>query len=148
MSMYAEITSVPTAGGGSSMSESGPFAEVDAADQEPKEEGSYDPTEPQQVPTEPEPEKPYNLYGLRNTAIDADPSEIAAELDPSAGPRAHAITGVCKQAGADGVEAWMHYVLALYLVIDPQGTLLGPSDETETDTDADADRSDQWGTIE
>jgi len=132
------------------MSDAGPFEDVDA---DPDSAGVHDPAGPGDMPPgpepEPEPDKPFNIYGLRNTTADADPQEIADELDPDAGPRAHVTLGVCKQVGADGPEAWMHYALALYLFVDPEGTLLNPSDSPDTaDSDAETPRGERWDDIE
>lgn len=88
------------------------------------------------------PDKAFNFYGLRNTEADVDPDAIREELDPEAGPAAHLTMGAAKQIGAGGVEAWMHYVLAAYLFIDPEGELL----DTGSDPDAEAeDEPVDWG---
>jgi len=103
-----------------------------------------DPTAP------PEPDKPFNVYGLRNTEGDLDPAELAAELDPDAGPEGHLLAGLGKQIEAGGVEAWMHYVFAAYLLLDPDANLLD-RDADDGGDDADGDdpgRADRWGTVE
>jgi len=130
------------------MSDAGPFEDVDP---DPASDGPHDPAGemPPDPEPEPEPDKIFNWYGLRNSTLDADPEQIKTELDPDAGARAHAVTGVCKQAGASGIEAWMHYALALYLFVDPEGSLLEPSESPDnTDTDGETPRGERWDDIE
>jgi len=133
-------------------SEPGPFDGIDDPNPDPASDGAHGPAGEMPPGPEPEPEpqeKPFNWYGLRNSTLEANPEQIKKELDPDAGARAHAVTGVCKQAGASGIEAWMHYALALYLFVDPEGSLLEPSESPDNiDTDAETPRGDRWGNIE
>jgi len=102
------------------MSEQDPFAEPGTAEQGP----------------EPEPEqdtgKAFNYLNLRSSEPDINPRKAGADLDLDAGPYAHLVTGLVKQSGSTGSEAWMHYIIAMILILDGE-TLFEGDNEPETD---------------
>ena len=91
----------------------------------------------------PEPEKPYNIWGLRNSkAVDMD--RLAEELDFDKSPGTHVLTGLSKQLGTDGPEAWMHYAVALVLFMDAEYEIL-PNELRETQTAEEPERrGERW----
>lgn len=57
-------------------------------------------------------------WGLRNTEpSDLTPEEVGRQLDLEAEWWQHLGTGFIKQTGGGGAEAWMHYVMALFLLV-------------------------------
>lgn len=109
------------------MSKENPFAEPD----EP-------PTGGPEPEPEPEPErsgKAFNYLNLRSSEPDIDPYKAGSDLDLDAGPYAHLITGLVKQSGSTGSEAWMHYIVCAVLILDGE-TLF--SEDTEPDSEPDS----------
>lgn len=118
------------------MSEPDPDGGPDFDEPTDPETGPVDPgSNPTPTPT---PTKPFNFWGLRNTDGDISPTDLGESLDLEAGPWAHVLAGFAKQTGAGGVEAWMHYVVAIVLIVDPEGEVL-PRPEPSTSTTDDDD---------
>lgn len=111
------------------MSEQGPFAGVGekTSDTDPRAEPGPEP--------EPEPDrKAFNYLNLRSDTPDISPHKAGGDLDLDAGPYAHVITGLIKQSGSTGSEAWMHYVVAVLLVLEGEDLFTDDgSDETGND---------------
>jgi hypothetical protein len=85
--------------------------------------------------TGPEPAgKAFNYLNLRSDTPDISPHKAGGDLDLDAGPYAHVITGLIKQSGSTGSEAWMHYVVAILLVLEGEDLFTDDgSDETGND---------------
>lgn len=70
-------------------------------------------------------------WGLRNTEPSIPPQEVGQHLDLEAEWWQHLGTGFIKQSGAAGSEAWMHYTMAIVLLLVEIADLDEDSDDDE-----------------
>lgn len=89
----------------------------------------------------PGPEKPFNIWGLRNSEPQIEPSQIGRQLDMAAEWYEHLFTMFLKASESGAPEAWMHGVVAIVLLADAE---FGIFDEgvDQDDLFGEADRGD------
>lgn len=138
------------------MSNQGPFEEPeeptdgpDGPEAEPGPEPGPKPGHNQSIPGS-EPNKPFNWLNLRSSKPAVDPSSVSHELDLQAGPWAHVVCGLMKQTGADGPEAWTHYLLAFLLLLDDDLGLIpaeAKGQEPEPEPAKESGAPEDWGDL-
>lgn len=84
------------------------------------------------------PEKPFNIWGLRNSEPQIEPSQIGRQLDMAAEWYEHLFTMFLKASESGAPEAWMHGVVAVVLLADEEFGIF----------DEDVDQDDLFGEAE
>lgn len=77
--------------------------------------------------------KRFNWYGLRNDTPEVDVHDVQGSLALDVSWVDHLAAGFIKQSGGQGIEAWMHYTVAVVLYADEtvEGGLLPDGDRED-----------------